>query len=97
MAVFNETGISVTHRGMSIFDEYESIPIFYLSRLSGWVAMLLQKSLDLRVRVIFFNTEGKLVILGVNGSEGYVFKLVDVYTTREDGRSHFFRRLETFM
>lgn len=58
--------------------------------------MLLRKSLDLQIQIIFPALDGRLVFLDVNGSENGTFRLLAVYVPTGADRPDFFRHLEAF-
>lgn len=58
--------------------------------------MLFRKYMDLTIRSIFLDQEGKSVVQDVTGSEGHTFRLV-VYASIGVGLPDFLRRLETFL
>lgn len=66
-------------------------------RGGGGTVMRTRKSLDLKIKSIFIDPVGKLVVLDVNSSDGDVFRLVASYVPTGVGRSEYFKRLEVFL
>lgn len=60
---------------------------------SGTV-VLFRKDLHLKIKAIFFDLEGKSVVLYGSSSNGGAFILVTAYALTEAGRSDCFKRLE---
>lgn len=59
--------------------------------------MLLWKSLDFQIRANLLDPDCRMVVLGLNDSEGGTFRLGTVYAQTGAGKPDFFRHLETFL
>lgn len=77
-------------------EDYEIFSSCGPSRASGSVALLFPKSLSLKIRAVFMDVGGRLMVRDMNGSEGGAFKLVAIYALARIGGPDFFRCLETF-
>lgn len=97
VAATSETKVSRKHALASIFVVYLVFSSFGQSETGGGVTVQLWKSINLRLRAIFLDPDGRVVDLDINGSEGSAFRLVVVYHTSDDGRPDFFRCLETIL
>lgn len=97
MTTINETRISRKHPLAFLFEDYDVFSFCGLSGASGSVAVLLRKSLDFQVRLIFLDPNGWVVVMDVNDSKSVTFRLVVVNDSTESKRPDFFERLQTFL
>lgn len=60
----------------------------------GGNVVLFRGGLDMKIKAVFLDSEGKLVVLNWNGSDGGAFKLL---APIEAGQSDYFKRLDIFL
>lgn len=93
----SETSISDTRDFARVFGDYEFYASFSGPGMGSEMAVLFKKSLDLKIRTIFQDQEGKLVVLDTSDSEDIAFIPVAVYVPTGARLTDFFRRLEVFI